>query len=111
MVGSVQKCDNGGHSADKIRESTASITYRLFRSCSVDIAMKSTYHEFITPIQLEYDIDLSESSSCINDRYSNIEFSADSMDVVKVIFLGAQGVGKTSIIQVGLNDSQSHPFS
>lgn len=50
----------------------------------------------------EYDIDLSDDSSYVKDSCSSeIEFGTESMDdVVKVIFLGAKGVGKTSIIQV-----------
>ena len=51
----------------------------------------------------EYDIDLSDDSSYVRDNCSSseTEFGTDSMDdVVKVIFLGAKGVGKTSIIQV-----------
>lgn len=49
----------------------------------------------------EYDIDLLEDSSYVKDTScTDIEFSAEPMDVVKVIFLGAQGVGKTSVIQV-----------
>lgn len=48
----------------------------------------------------EYDIGLLEESSYLKESYSDIEFCSDPMDVVKIIFLGAQGVGKTSIIQV-----------
>jgi hypothetical protein len=38
------------------------------------------------------------------------EFSPDSVDLVKVVLLGAAGVGKTSIIHVSWLLATIHPF-